>query len=64
MSPDHARKQRSYGYVFQAAGLYAWQTIVRNIRLALEIMGYPKAEQAARVQKLVDLAGLGNKSPW
>ncbi|MBL3587145.1 ATP-binding cassette domain-containing protein [Rhodovulum sulfidophilum] len=38
--------------------------IARNIRLALEVMGYPKAEQAAQVQKLVDLAGLGNKSPW
>ncbi|ANB34006.1 NitT/TauT family transport system ATP-binding protein [Rhodovulum sulfidophilum] len=49
MSPDNARKERSYGYVFQAAGLYPWQTIVRNIRLALEIMGYPKVEQAARM---------------
>jgi len=27
MSPDHARKQRSYGYVFQAAGLYPWQAL-------------------------------------
>ncbi|PTW50290.1 MULTISPECIES: ABC transporter ATP-binding protein [Rhodovulum] len=67
MSPDNARKERSYGYVFQAAGLYPWRTIARNIRLPLEIMGYPKAEQAARVQKvleLVDLAGFGNKFPW
>ncbi|RBO53399.1 ABC transporter ATP-binding protein [Rhodovulum sp. BSW8] len=67
MSPDNARKERSYGYVFQAAGLYPWRTIARNIRLPLEIMGYPKAEQAARVQKvleLVDLAGFGNKYPW
>nr|WP_237400003.1 ABC transporter ATP-binding protein [Rhodovulum visakhapatnamense] len=67
MSPDNARKERSYGYVFQAAGLYPWRTIARNIRLPLEIMGYPKADQAARVQKvleLVDLAGFGNKYPW
>ncbi|WP_414898278.1 ABC transporter ATP-binding protein [Rhodovulum sp. YEN HP10] len=67
MSPDTARMERSYGYVFQAAGLYPWRTIARNIRLPLEIMGYPKAEQAARVQKvleLVDLAGFGNKFPW
>ncbi|OLS52569.1 hypothetical protein BV392_11535 [Rhodovulum sulfidophilum] len=27
MSPDNVRKQRSYGYVFQAAGLYPWQAL-------------------------------------
>ncbi|MBL3551261.1 hypothetical protein JMM51_03415 [Rhodovulum sulfidophilum] len=59
MSPGNARKQRSYGYVFQAAGLYAWQSIAWNIRLALEIMGYPKAEQAAGVR--VYLASFCNK---
>ncbi|MBN2906984.1 MAG: ABC transporter ATP-binding protein [Rhodobacteraceae bacterium] len=67
MTPDMARQERSYGYVFQAAGLYPWRTIARNIRLPLEIMGFSKAEQETRVQKvleLVDLAGFGNKYPW
>ena len=67
MSPDEARRQRAYGYVFQAAGLYPWRTIARNIRLPLEIMGYPRAEQDARVEKvlhLVDLDGFGQKYPW
>ncbi|MGR3467080.1 MAG: ATP-binding cassette domain-containing protein, partial [Shimia sp.] len=40
MSPDEARRARAYGYVFQAAGLYPWRTIAKNIALPLEIMGY------------------------
>jgi len=67
MSPDEARRQRAYGYVFQAAGLYPWRTISGNIRLPLEIMGFSKAEQekrTARVLELVELAGFGKKFPW
>lgn len=67
MSPDAARQARSYGYVFQAAGLYPWRTIAGNVRLPLEIMGYTKAEQEERVRKvlsLVDLEGFGKKFPW
>ncbi len=44
-----ARRNRAYGYVFQAAGLYPWRTIGGNIALPLEIMGFSKAEQAERV---------------
>lgn len=67
MTPDEARRERAYGYVFQAAGLYPWRTIAGNIKLPLEIMGYPRAERAARVEKvmaLVDLEGFGKKFPW
>lgn len=67
MTPDEARRQRAYGYVFQAAGLFPWRTISGNIRLPLEIMGFSKAEQedrTARVLELVDLAGFGRKFPW
>ncbi|WP_343079517.1 ABC transporter ATP-binding protein [Ostreiculturibacter nitratireducens] len=67
MDPDAARRARAYGYVFQAAGLYPWRTIAGNVKLPLEIMGYPKAEQDERVRKvleLVDLAGFGKKFPW
>ena len=39
MSPEDARKSRSYGYVFQAAGLYPWRNIYKNVSLPLEIMG-------------------------
>ena len=67
MSPEEARKARAYGYVFQAAGLYPWRTIAKNIRLPLEIMGFSRAEQEERVNRvleLVDLAGFGGKYPW
>ncbi|MDW4498428.1 ABC transporter ATP-binding protein [Sulfitobacter sp. D35] len=66
-SPEEARRARAYGYVFQAAGLYPWRTIGGNIRLPLEIMGYAKAEQDARVARvldLVDLEGFEKKYPW
>ena len=67
MSPEEARKRRAYGYVFQAAGLYPWRTIGKNIRLPLEIMGISKSEQAERVKrvlKLVDLQDFEKKFPW
>ncbi|MBE0452274.1 ABC transporter ATP-binding protein [Roseovarius autotrophicus] len=67
MTPDEARRARAYGYVFQAAGLYPWRTIGRNVSLPLEIMGFSRAEIAervARVLDLVDLAGFEKKFPW
>ena len=67
LSPDEARKKRAYGYVFQAAGLYPWRTIAGNIKLPLEIMGFSKIDQEARVERvldLVELSGFGKKFPW
>lgn len=67
LTPEEARRQRAYGYVFQAAALYPWRTIEKNIALPLEIMGYSKAEQQARITKtldLVNLMGFGKKYPW
>ncbi|MFG6559851.1 ABC transporter ATP-binding protein [Sulfitobacter sp. 1A15299] len=67
VSPEEARKSRAYGYVFQAAGLYPWRTIGGNIRLPLEIMGVPRAEQDQRVKRvldLVELSGFEKKFPW
>lgn len=67
LSPDEARKARSYGYVFQAAGLYPWRTIAGNIKLPLEIMGFSKTEQDKRVERvleLVELSGFARKYPW
>ena len=66
-SPRDARLARAYGYVFQAAGLYPWRTIAGNVKLPLEIMGYSKSDQEARVERvleLVELGGFGKKYPW
>ncbi len=67
VSPEQARLDRSYGYVFQAAGLYPWRSIAKNIALPLEIMGIPKRERQERIERvleLVDLKGFGKKFPW
>jgi NitT/TauT family transport system ATP-binding protein len=67
MSPQEARRRRAYGYVFQAAALYPWRTIEKNVALPLEIMGISAAEQRERVKRtldLVNLTGFDKKFPW
>ncbi len=67
MSPEQARLQRAYGYVFQAAALYPWRNVLRNVMLPLEIMGLPADERLARAERQLDLVGLKGferKFPW
>ncbi|CTQ64319.1 Aliphatic sulfonates import ATP-binding protein SsuB [Roseibium alexandrii] len=67
VSPEEARLNRAYGYVFQAAALYPWRTIAKNVALPLEIMGLSREEQQQRIQKnmeLVNLTGFEKKYPW
>lgn len=66
-TPENARKDRAYGYVFQAAALLPWRTIEDNIALPLEIMGFTKIQQKERIERtleLVNLNGFGKKYPW
>nr|WP_199899486.1 ABC transporter ATP-binding protein [Sneathiella glossodoripedis] len=67
MTPQQARENRAYGYVFQAPALYPWRTVQKNIQLPLEIMGISKQEQLERAKKnlaLVNLEGFEKKFPW
>ena len=67
VSPEQARLERHYGYIFQAPALYPWRTIERNVALPLEIMGFDAAERRRRVErylKLVNLSGFERKFPW
>ncbi|WP_300302437.1 ABC transporter ATP-binding protein [Ferrovibrio sp.] len=67
VSPQTARLDRAYGYVFQAPALYPWRSVQRNITLPLEIIGLPKAERLARARRvleLVNLTGFEQKFPW
>ena len=67
ISPREAREKRAYGYVFQAAALYPWRTIEKNIALPLEVIGLSKQEQAERVSRtlaMVNLTGFEKKFPW
>jgi NitT/TauT family transport system ATP-binding protein len=67
ISPEQARLQRQYGYIFQAPALYPWRTIERNVMLPLEIMGFDARERRERMErylKLVNLSGFERKFPW
>ena len=67
VSPEEARLARAYGYIFQAAALYPWRSVQRNITLPLEIMGIDRKERearAARVLELVNLSAFARKFPW
>jgi NitT/TauT family transport system ATP-binding protein len=67
MTPEAARLKRAYGYVFQAAALYPWRNIARNVALPLEVMGVPAAERQKRIADnlaLVNLTGFERKFPW
>jgi NitT/TauT family transport system ATP-binding protein len=66
-TPEEARLQRAYGYVFQAPALYPWRTVIRNVTLPLEIMGLDRREREARAVKYLDMVGLNGferKFPW
>jgi NitT/TauT family transport system ATP-binding protein len=67
VSPEQARLDRAYGYVFQAAALYPWRNVLRNVMLPLEVMQMPAAERRERAMKnleLVGLQGFETKYPW
>ncbi|MBI5666881.1 MAG: ABC transporter ATP-binding protein [Chloroflexi bacterium] len=57
--PHQARLDRDYGMVFQAATLYDWRTVSKNVQLPLEIMGYTPQERKARAQQMLELVELG-----
>src|SRR6266852_2333328 len=67
VTPEQARLNRHYGYIFQAPALYPWRTIERNVMLPLEVMGVAREERRARAAhylRLVNLSGFERKFPW
>lgn len=46
--------------VFQQFGLLPWRSVEENVGLGLEVAGIPKEERQERVQKQLDLVGLGD----
>jgi len=66
-TPERARVEQDYGFVFQAATLYEWRTVIKNVELPLEIMGFPKVirkQKAQEMLELVELGNFGNHYPW
>jgi NitT/TauT family transport system ATP-binding protein len=67
VSPEVARVNRAYGYVFQAPALYAWRNVLSNVMLPLEIIGMSPDERKARAAQylaMVGLSGFERKFPW
>jgi NitT/TauT family transport system ATP-binding protein len=67
VSAERARRERQYGYVFQAPALLPWRTVEKNLMLPLELMGLPAREQKERARHylaLVNLSGFERKFPW
>lgn len=66
-SPEDARLNRLYGYVFQAAALLPWRTIKKNCAVPLEIAGHSQAHQTKQIDKYLKMVGLQDfheKYPW
>jgi NitT/TauT family transport system ATP-binding protein len=66
-SAHQARLDRDYGIVFQAAVLYDWRTVAKNIALPLELLGWDRQRRSERVREmldLVELSGFEDHHPW
>lgn len=66
-SAHQARLDRDYGMVFQAATLYDWRTVTKNVQLPLELMKYPAEKKEARTRDmlaLVELSDFAKHFPW
>ncbi len=67
MSARDARLSRAYGYVFQAAALFPWRTVLANVCLPLEIHGVAKDQArhtALEHLERVGLKGFEGRYPW
>ena len=65
--PHQARLDRDYGMVFQAATLYEWRSVIKNVQLPLEVMGYPSDERRELALAMLDMVELGDFAehyPW
>jgi len=63
---DEARRERQYGYVFQAPALMEWRTVLKNVLLPLDVMNVPgdRVGRARDMLKLVGLEKFERNYPW
>ena len=55
---DAPTLRRSIGYVFQGIGLFPHMRVGENIGITPQLLGWGRAEIAARIEELLDLVGL------
>lgn len=53
-----AREANEFGFVFQEPALLFWRRAIDNVRLPLEVVGYPASERRKRCEELLDSVGL------
>ncbi|MDX2271574.1 MAG: ABC transporter ATP-binding protein [Cyanobacteriota bacterium] len=66
-SPQQARQDRLYGYIFQAPTLLEWRTALQNVLLPLQVMNWPAAERLEKARTMLKLVGLElfhHNYPW
>jgi osmoprotectant transport system ATP-binding protein len=60
--------RRGIGYVIQESGLFPQMSIERNVGMALELAGKPRAEISAKAAEMLKLVGLpedvASRYPW
>jgi osmoprotectant transport system ATP-binding protein len=59
---DAIALRRGIGYVIQETGLFPHMRVERNVGMALELAGRPKAEIAARAAEMLRMVGLASES--
>ena len=53
-----ARRVNSLGLVINEPALLSWRTAIANVRLPLEVVGYPPGKRTARCEELLNSVGL------
>ena len=57
--PAHAARQRhEFGFVFPEPALLPWRTALENVRLPLEVVGFPPEKRRMRCEELLQLVSL------
>lgn len=54
-------RRRHVGFIYQFFNLLPTLTVAENLALPLELNGYPHAEAAARLERLLERLGLGGR---
>ncbi|GAA3728701.1 ABC transporter ATP-binding protein [Leifsonia bigeumensis] len=57
-SPSMARAGRKFGFVFQRPTLVEWRSVLRNVTLPLDVLGWSKQDKEDRGRELLKLVGL------
>ena len=60
-TPEQARRDRDFAFVFQDATLLPWRSAIDNVRLPLEVGGKARTHNYAKPEDLLALVGLAGR---